>query len=292
MAADTSLPEAFICDLSPSARVEIHRQGQPLDLADHPLGTPLLAGDRLILRAGSAAVCMQYSGDRHDLGPLAESAAPIAFDVEKVSLPSPFSRLREAMVALGETLKPKAEEEQVELITKGRGDEPRDRIFPPKHCKATPGDRFAIAWDLDLIGPVLTLSWHINRERIKDVSDEPGSYVFPYDIRTLVAKYGTRIGAGETLAIRWKLEDKQSGKSAEGLMQVQDLPDEDVGAELAPDLEQRQDALLLRVAYLLDRGYCFEARTLMADWEGFGEAAKRSILVRQLGRRVGLFAAR
>lgn len=275
MATDPHLSDAFICDLGPDTRIQVLRAATPLDLAGQPLGTPLFAGDRLILAAGWIEVCTRYSAQRKRLLAPADKAPPLAYDIEADRLPSPFSRLREAVSALAALLAPQPDGELVELITKGRGGERRDRVFPPKRCLATPDDRFAIAWDLDLVSPVLTLTWPIGHERIKDLVDDPGHYVFPYDLRTLLARHGTDIDAetraGESLEIRWTLADKPSDKSAVGVLHIRAGLEADLAEALeAPEITGRDDALALRVALLMGRGYCLRARQ---EWRAAGEKA-------------------
>nr|VFK10039.1 MAG: hypothetical protein BECKLPF1236A_GA0070988_1003110 [Candidatus Kentron sp. LPFa]VFK28881.1 MAG: hypothetical protein BECKLPF1236C_GA0070990_1007510 [Candidatus Kentron sp. LPFa] len=282
--------EAFICDLASTARIELFRGGETAQMEGKELGMELYIDDRIALYEGWADICTLYSGKRSRLEPISAGSPPISFTVQRDAFPNPSSRLRELVIALFEILQPIPEAEPKELITKGSDKIDRGRVFPPAYCKAALDDRLAVAWDLDLVSPIMILRWKGDKMRYKDLVDsvgqsEGGKYVFPYDLKELLRKERTTLEAGELLEVEWTLEDYHTKTEASGTLEIRSDPRTDMPAEDIPKILGLGLQGVEHVAWLFYKNHCLAARTRMGNLQL--EPNTQSQLLNKLRNKVG-----
>ena len=289
MSAYNNLGEAFICDMSPNAKIELFRGEQAAQSIGEALGTRLYADDRIVLYAGWADVCALYSGQRHRLGPILVGTPPIAYTVKRDALPSANSRFREMLLALFEMLQPPQEAEPKELITKGPGEASRERVFHPAYCKANRNDRLFVAWDLDLKSPELVLKWEGGKQRTKDLVDDTAAkqYAFPYDIQELLGKSGTELETDKLLKVEWVLKDTQTNLQVSGLLEISGQPRQEPTAKDAVEILDPGLRGIEQVIWLFQQNYCLAARSYFSNLKLDSNVSSR--LLNNLGRRMGYY---
>lgn len=277
MAADRN-QEAFVYDLSADARFEVLRGGSALALPVPPIGMSLQAEDRLVLHAGWVEVKGLYSGTTQRLGPVAGPARD--YDIRRDALPDSRGSLREALRSFAAAFGSREEPQRVELITKGPDGVERGAVFPPVSARATPSERFLLAWDLDLAAPEVTLTWPGGRVD-QTLWGAARDFELPVDFAAVLSRGGPAATAEGAVPLSWSLSDPQSGLSVEGVIEV--VPD---GPELLPGAERAPPGLL--VGALLGQGFVFQARALLAA----SQPSAGGLLWPTLRRRLGFYSPR